>query len=360
MVTMDPRTALIIIAILSLIGFLVAFAAAPLLAKILFKYKCWKKTVRTVAPDGSATPIFASLHKDKETKTPRMAGVLLSGAVIIVALAAWGLGQLFPGSTIAHFDFLNRSQTWIPFFTLVAASLLGLMDDLLVVGGFGNTEKGGGIKFRHRLLVVFLIGLVGAYWFHVKLGWDVLHIPLAGDLFIGWWYIPLFIAVLMGVFSTSIVDGLDGLAGGIFAILFATFAAIAFARGQFFLAAFCAVLVGTLLAFLWFNIPPALFYMGETGILGLTTTLAVVAFFTNSVLLLPIAGIILVVEAGSVAIQLFSKKVFKRKVFLVAPYHHHLEAKGWPAHRVTMRFWLITGVACMITLVLALLDIIHK
>ena len=126
------------------------------------------------------------------------------------------------------------------------------------------------------------------------------------------------------------------------------------------LSSFCAVLVGTLLAFLWFNIPPALFYMGETGILGLTTTLAVVAFFTNSVLLLPIAGIILVIEAASVAIQLFSKKVFKRKVFLIAPYHHHLEAKGWPAHRVTMRFWLITSVACMITLVLALLDIIHK
>ncbi len=357
---MDPRTALIIMAVLSLIGFIVAFVAAPIVVKILYKYKCWKKTVRTVAPDGSATPLFAALHKDKETKTPRMAGVLLGGSVIIVAALAWGLGRLFPTSIVGHLDFLNRSQTWIPFFTLIAGSLLGLLDDLLVVGGFGNTAKGGGIKFRHRLLVVFLIGLVGAYWFHSKLGWDMLHVPLVGDLFVGWWYIPLFIFVLIGVFSTSIVDGIDGLAGGIFALLFATFAAIAFARGQFFLSSFCAVLVGTLLAFLWFNIPPALFYMGETGILGLTTTLAVVAFFTNSVLLLPIAGIILVIEAASVAIQLFSKKVFKRKVFLIAPYHHHLEAKGWPAHRVTMRFWLITSVACMITLVLALLDIIHK
>lgn len=356
---MDSRTALILIAILSLIGFLVAFAAAPILIKILFKYKCWKKSVRTTAPDGSGTPIFASLHKDNETKVPRMAGILLSGSMLVVALVAWGLAQMFPDSPVANFDFLNRSQTWIPFFTLIAASLLGLMDDLLVVGGFGNTAKGGGIQFRHRLLVVFLIGLIGAYWFHYKLGWDVLHIPLAGDIFIGWWYVPLFIAIIMSVFSSSVVDGLDGLAGGIFAILFTTFAAIAFARGQFFLAAFCAVLVGTLLAFLWFNIPPAKFYMGETGILGLTTTLAVVAFFTDSVLLLPIAGIVLVIEAGSVALQLFSKKVFKRKIFLCAPYHHHLEAKGWPAHQVTMRMWLITGVACMITLVIALLDIIH-
>lgn len=357
---MDPRTALILIALLSVIGFAVAFFAAPIVLRILTNYKCWKKSVRSVAPDGSATPIFASLHKNNETKVPRMAGVLFAGSMLIVALGAWLLNYFFPTTVFAQFDFLNRSQTWIPFFTLIAASLLGLMDDLLVVGGFGNTEKGGGIQFRIRLLVVFLIGLVGAYWFHFKLGWDVLHVPLAGDMFIGWWYIPLFITVIMGVFSSSVVDGLDGLAGGIFAILFLTFAAIAFARGQFFLAAFCAVLVGTLLAFLWFNIPPAKFYMGEVGVLGLTTTLAVVAFFTNSVLLLPIAGIVLVIESGSVILQLFSKKVFKRKIFLVAPYHHHLEAKGWPAHQVTMRMWLITGVACMITLVLALFDIIYK
>lgn len=356
---MDPRTALIIIALLSLFGFLVAFAAAPFLNQLLYKYKCWKKTVRSVAPDGSATPIFASLHKDKETRVPRMAGLLLSGSLIVVAFVGWGLSVLFPDTVLAQFNFLNRSQTWIPMFTFIAASLLGFMDDFLVIGGFGNVEKGGGIKFRHRLLVVFLISLIGAYWFHFKLGWDMLHIPLVGDVFINGWYIPLFIVVIMGVFSTSVVDGIDGLAGGIFAILFTTYAAIAFARGQFFLAAFCAVLVGTLLAFLWFNIPPALFYMGETGIMGLTTTLAVVAFFTNSVLLLPIAGIVLVIEAGSVAIQLTSKKFFKRKVFLVAPYHHHLEALGWPSHRVTMRLWLITAVACVITLVLALLDIIH-
>lgn len=356
---MDPRTALIIIALLSLVGFLVAFASAPLVTRVLYRYKCWKKTVRTIAPDGSATPVFAALHKDKETKTPRMAGVLMSGAMVIVAAAAWGLAQLFPETPLAQFDFMNRSQTWIPMFTFVAASLLGLLDDVLVVGGFGDSSKGGGIKFRHRLLVVFLIGLVGAYWFHFKLGWDMLHIPLVGDVFVNGWYIPMFIVVLIGVFSSSIVDGIDGLAGGIFAIMFATFAAIAFARGQFFLAAFCAVIVGTLLAFLWFNIPPAKFYMGETGILALTTTLAVVAFFTNTVLLLPIAGIVLVIEAGSVVLQLFSKKFFGRKIFLCAPYHHHLEALGWPAHRVTMRLWLVTGVACMATLVLALLDIIH-
>ncbi len=357
---MNPHSALIFIAVLSLASFAIALSSSPIVEKFLYKYKCWKKQVRTVAPDGSATPIFSALHKDRETKIPRMAGIIISGAVAVVTIGGAIIAQIAPHSLLAQFNFLNRSQTWIPLFTFVAASLLGLADDILVVSGFGATEKGGGIKFRHRLAVVFAIGLIGAYWFHFKLGWDMLHIPLYGDLLIGAWYIPLFIFVMVGLFSTSVVDGLDGLAGGIFAILFATFAAIAFARGQFFLSAFCAVIAGALLAFLWFNIPPARFYMGETGILALTTTLGVVAFFTNSVLLLPIAGVLLVVEGGSVALQLFSKKFFKRKLFLVAPYHHHLEAKGWPAHQVTMRFWLVTGVSCMAALVIALLDIIFK
>lgn len=354
---MNIRDGLVIVATLAFIAFVSAMCAAPFVSRILYRFKCWKKHVRTVAPDGSATPIFASLHKDKEINTPRMAGVLIWCTTLAVAAAAWLAHRYFPESRLALFNFIDRSQTWIPLFTLAAASLLGLFDDLLVVGGFGNKSKGGGIQFRHRLLVVFGIGLVGAYWFHYKLGWDVLHVPLWRDFIIDGWYVPLFIAIVVGLFSASVVDGLDGLAAGVFVILFSTYSAIAFARGQFFLSALCAVIAGSLLAFLWFNIPPAQFYMGETGILGLTTTLAVVAFFTNTILLLPIAGIVLVIEAGSVALQLFSKKVFKKKIFLVAPYHHHLEAVGWPAHRVTMRLWFVTGVACLITLVLALLDL---
>lgn len=356
---MDYRTIVIIIGALSFVGFLVSFVSAPLLGRILVHYHCWKKKVRTQAPDGSATPIFAALHKDKEINTPRMAGILIWGGVFVTALLWWVATKLWPDSALAHFAFVNRSQTWIPFFTLGAAALLGLLDDILVIGGFGNSAQGGGIKFRHRLAVVFLIGLVGAYWFHLRLGWDVLHVPLWRDFIIDGWYIPLFVLVVIAVNSASVVDGLDGLAGGIFTILYVTFAAIAFARGQFFLSAFCAVVAGTTAAFTWFNLPPARFYMGETGILALTTTLAVVAFFTNAILLLPIAGIILVVEAGSVIIQLAAKKFWHRKVFLVAPYHHHLEAKGWPAYLVTMRFWLLTTVACLLTVVLALLDLVH-
>lgn len=357
---MEPRQAIIFIGFLALAGFAVAMVAAPLVARFLYKNKFWKKTVRTEGPDGSATPMFAELHKEREIKTPRMAGIMMWGAVVVVAALAWGAAYFFPGSALARFNFINRSQTWIPLFTLVAVSLLGMLDDVLVVGGFGKKSQGGGIKFRHRLIAVVLIGLVGAYWFHVKLGWDVLHIPLFGDVYMNGWYVPLFVLVVVAINSSSVVDGLDGLAGGIFAILFATFAAIAFARGQYDLSALCAVIAGTVVAFVWFNIPPALFYMGETGILGLTTTLGVVAFFTNTVLLLPLAGIVLVIEAASVIIQLISKKFWHRKVFLIAPYHHHLEAKGWPAHRITMRLWLVTAIACVATLVIALLDIVYR
>lgn len=365
---MDPRSALIIIALLALVGFLVAFVLAPVVGRWLVAHAWWKKKVRTVAPDGSATPLFAQLHKDKETNTPRGAGIIFWGAVVVVALAARGAHVVAAWlgadpvvvAALARFDFINRSQTWIPLFVITATSLIGLLDDYLVVGGFGIIEKGGGIKFRHRILAVTLVALVGAYWFHIKLGWDILHVPFVGDVFINGWYIPLFVLVLVALNASSVVDGIDGLAGGIFAMLFATFAAIAFARGQFFLSAFCAVLAGALIAFVWFNIPPARFYMGETGIFGLTVTLGVVAFFTNTVLLLPLAGIVLVIEAGSVALQLTWKRIFKHKLFLIAPYHHHLEAKGWPSHRVTMRLWLLTGIMCLLTLVLATLDLVLK
>ena len=139
-----------------------------------------------------------------------------------------------------------------------------------------------------------------------------------------------------------------------FATIFAAYGGIAFFRGQVDLAAFSAVLLGSLLAFLWFNIPPARFYMGETGILGLTTTLTVMAFLTNSVIVLPIIAIVPAVEAASVIAQMISKKFRGKKIFMVAPIHHHFEAMGWPSHKVTMRFWVISVVAAIIGMVVAL------
>ncbi|MEK7139467.1 MAG: hypothetical protein AAB817_02100 [Patescibacteria group bacterium] len=341
---------------LTAISFLVAMAWTPLLTHYLYRWRCWKPTARTTAPDGSGTPLFNALHKDKETKTPRLGGLLIWVTTLIVIGLTELAALLWGDSGWGRLAFLNRSQTWIPVFTLIGASLIGLADDILVIRGCGETSQGGGIRFRHRALLVALIGAVGAWWFYSKLGWDAIHVPFIGEWVIGWWYLPLFVGTMLVTFSGSNIDGVDGLSGGVFANLFAAYGAIAFARGQYDLAVFCGVVTGALLAFLWFNIPPARFYMSETGILGLTTTLAVLVFLTNTLFIFPIIALVLMAEIGSTALQLTSKKLFGRKIFLIAPIHHHFEAKGWPAHKVTMRFWVVSAIATIVGLVLFLVD----
>lgn len=331
-----------VIKIFSLAALASIFAVlwCPLLTHFLYKHKLWKKTARQKAISGEAAVVFNNLHKEKEINTPRMGGLLIWITVLFVIFLFFILSLIFPNSWVAQFNFLSRSQTWLPLFTLVVASFVGLIDDILVVSGAGK-YIGGGLSFKKRLIIVVLLGLIASLWFYQKLGWDTVFIPFLGDVSIGLWYIPLFILVTIACWSGGIIDGLDGLAGGTFASIFGAFAVIAFSLGRIDLAAFCAVITGTLFSFLWFNIPPARFYMGETGILGLTTVLSVIAFLTDSVYVLPIIAGLLVVEVLSVIIQLLSKKFRHKKVFLSTPIHHHFEALGWPSYKVTMRFWII-------------------
>ena len=337
-----------------IVSFVIAILVTPILTHFLYKHKCWKKKVRKLAPDGRETKIFAKLHKDKEIGTPRMGGVLIWAVTLTITLVFFGLGHFFPA--LRELNFLTRSQVWLPLFTLIAGALVGLADDLFVIADKGK-YVGGGIRFRHRVLYVIFIGLIGALWFYFKLDWDMIHVPFLGNFSMGLWFIPFFIIVMLGTFSSGVVDGLDGLSAGVFLPIFGSFAVISFMQGKYDLTAFLAVLVGAMTAYLWFNIPPARFYMGETGILGLAMTLSVVAFLTNSVFVLPIVGIILVIEAMSVIIQLTSKKFRNgKKVFLVAPIHHHFEAKGWPAHKVTMRFWVVSFMASAFGLIIVLID----
>jgi len=211
------------------------------------------------------------------------------------------------------------------------------------------------MKFSRRLLIMIIIAAGGAWWFYYKLGWTTLFIPLIGDINIGFFYIPLFIITTLGCWAGGVIDGIDGLAGGTFAMIFGAFSIIAFSQAQIDLASFCAVLTGAILAFLWFNIPPARFYMGESGMMGLTATLAAVAFLTDSVVVLPIIAGLLVIEAGSVILQLLSKKFLHRKIFLSSPIHHHLEAKGWSQPKITMRFWILGMIMAIIGVTIILL-----
>lgn len=326
-----------------------ATVATPAVTNFLYRHRLGKQ-IR----DAKETPIFSALHAQK-VGTPTMAGILIWGTTVISAVV-WWLASRFATHGVFHdLNFWSRSETYLPMGLMVLAALVGLVDDIYNIRQRG--AHGGGLRVRQRLLLFAIIAAIGAWWFVTKLDWTTLHIPFNGNVDIGWWYAPLFMFVIVATgFSVDITDGLDGLAGGLMLTAFTTFGVIAFLQGKVELAGFIAVIVGSLAAFLWFNIPPARFFMGDTGAMGLGVTLGVVAMLTNSALLLPIIGLPFVIEALSVIIQTISKKVRKKKVFISAPIHHHLEAKGWNEPKIVMRFWIIGGITSLIGLTLYLVD----
>ncbi len=342
------------------IAFFVGILMTPALTHFLYKHKMWKKKSGKVAMDGSATPIFNSLHKDREVGTPKMGGIIIWGSVLLTVIIIWLLSEFFPNSITGKLNFLHRNTTWLPLFTLIAGSLIGLIDDFYEVMGTGD-HIAGGLSLKKRLFIVFLISLVGAWWFYTKLGVSIVSVPFDGSVDIGIWFIPIFSLVMLAVYSSGVIDGIDGLAGGVFAVIFSAYGVISFYQQQIDISAFCFVIVGGLLAFLWFNIPPARFYMSETGSMGLTLTLAVVAFLTDAhvegkgLAVLPVVAFPLTITVLSNVIQVTSKKFrHGKKVFLIAPIHHHFEAIGWPAYKVTMRYWVISIIFALIGVIIAL------
>jgi len=337
------------IGVLGIISFLFAFFTTPILTHFLYKFKCGKQ-IR----DSKSAPIFAALHKQK-AGTPTMGGILIWGTVLIVALVFFLLAYLMPDTFFEKLNFLTREQTFLPLGALIFAAIIGLWDDYMGIKKRG--PKGGGLDIKYKLVLYTIIAAVGALWFYFKLDWDVFHVPFVGNFAVGLWYIPIFILVLVATsFSVNEIDGLDGLAGGTVAATLVAQAAIAFTQGKFELAAFISVLVGALVAFLWFNINPARFFMGDTGSMSLGITIGIIAMLTNTALLLPIIGFLFVIESLSVIIQLLSKKFRHKKVFLSAPIHHHFQAKGWTEPKVVMRFWLISAICAVAGVIIFLMD----
>jgi phospho-N-acetylmuramoyl-pentapeptide-transferase len=335
---------------LTALAFLVAVLWTPVLTNFLYKHRLGKQ-IR----DAGTAPIFSKMHQSK-AGTPTMGGILVwATAVILIAAFHYG-NLLFGGVFFGTFTFFSRQQTLLPLGALVASAIVGLVDDYWNVRRIG--PSGGGLRMRHRLILYTAIAVIGALWFYYKLGWDLLHVPFVGSFNIGWWYVPAFVLVIVATsFSVNETDGLDGLAGGVLLSSFAAYGAIAFVQGKTDLAAFCGVIVGALLAFLWFNVNPARFFMGDTGAMSLGVTLGIVAMLTNMALLLPVIGFVFVLESLSVIIQVASKKLRGKKVFLSAPIHHHFEAVGWSEPKIVMRFWIIAGVSAVTGLILALIDI---
>lgn len=329
-------------------AFIAALTLTPALSRLLERHR-FRKQIR----EGEETPIFSHLHKNK-AGTPTAGGIIIWITVLGLALALWLLAAFFDGIW-GYLNFVDRAQTYLPLFTMLVAALLGLFDDLMGILGIG--PNGGGLVARLKIIMYTLVAAVGAFWFYYRLEWDVLTVPLVGNFNIGWWYIPIFIFIIVAsAFSANETDGLDGLAGGVLLFAFAALTVVAFTLGRYHLATFGGAIIGALLAFLWFNIYPARFFMGDTGSMSLGITMGVIAMLTNTALLLPLFAPILVLESGSVIAQWLSKKLRGKKLFLSSPIHHHFEALGWHETKVTMRFWIVSAVFMALGLIIFFLN----
>lgn len=344
----------------AIISFIIGIAVTPVISDYLYKNEMWKKKAGKIDVQGNATPIFNELHKNKEINTPRMGGIVIWLSVFITTLFIWIISHFIPTDLSSKLDFLSRSQTWIPLTTLMLGALIGLVDDYLEIKGTG-THFAGGLSLKKRLTCISVIGLLSGFWFYEKLGVTGIGLPSGHILSVGILIVPIFALVMLAVYSGGVIDGIDGLSGGIFATIFTAYAGIAFYQSQIDLASFCLVVVGGILAFLWFNIPPARFYMTETGSMALTITLTVVAFMTDTLghghglIVLPVVALPLLITSLSVIMQMLSKKFRSgKKIFHVAPVHHHFEAIGWPSYKVTMRYWIIGVVSAILGVILAL------
>ena len=333
----DFTKELVAISALSVIAFVIAMFLTPIYTFFAYRYKFWKKQ-RTTSTTGELLQVFTKLHANKfKRNIPTMAGIISVAAITIVTLA---------------FN-LDRGQTYLPLAALLGGGAVGLLDDLINIRG--KNLGVAGLRSSLKFTMIVGISLALGWYFFAKLGFENIHVPFLGDWSLGWLIVPLFaFAVTATSNAVNISDGLDGLAGGLLTAAYGAFGAIALLQGQPMLAGFCFTVLGALLSYLWFNIYPARFFMGDVGSFALGTSLGVVAMLTNTLLLLPVIGILFVVEAGSSLLQITSKKLFHKKIFLSAPIHHHLEAKGWPETKVTMRFWVIGFIAAFVGVLLAL------
>lgn len=337
MINMVANTSgIIALAILSVSAFILSMLLTPLYTYFAYRFKFWKRK-RETATTGEKLTVFAKQQAEKlERNIPTMAGIIFLVAVTI----------------ITFFFNLDRRETWLPLAAFVGGGIVGLIDDVINV--FGNDKGVAGLRSSIKFALIFAMGAILGWYFFAKLGYHAIHVPYLGMIELGWLVIPVFAFIVVATGNAvNISDGLDGLAGGLATIAYTAFGTIATIQGQLHIAVFCFVMVGALLAYLWFNIYPARFFMGDVGSFAIGTSLGVVCMLTDTMFILPIIGVIFVVEAGSSLIQIFSKKVFKRKIFISAPIHHHIQALGWPEVKITMRFWVIGAISALIGILVA-------
>jgi phospho-N-acetylmuramoyl-pentapeptide-transferase len=346
---------LVKISIPTAFAFFLGLFLTPFATHFFYKYKMWRRYSRN---ENTTTDDFHKIHNEEdELKTPRVGGIIIWVSVLLTTIIFYFASIFFPSDTTEKMNFLSRNQTLIPFFTLLLGSLIGLWDDLIQIYGNGRFARDDKSWRKWKAFLVIVISFLIGLWFYDKLDITSIHIPFGGEIYLGILIIPFFILVALATFSGGVIDGLDGLSGGVLASIFGAYSIIAFANNQIDIAAFCGVITGVTLAFLWFNIPPARFYMGETGIMGLTITLSTIAFLTDSVLILPVVALPLVITSGSVILQMLSRKFRNdKRIFRIAPLHHHFEAIGWSPYKVTMRYWVLSVMFAVVGIILAIIS----
>lgn len=334
-------------------SFIIGIIIFPYIIKLLTRMQMWKKKSVTKSIDGRDAVLTAKIHNDENKNIPRSGGVGVLLSVIITVLILRILPVLDTNHFTLGINFLSRNQTWMPLIVFILAGVIGFIDDYAVTHDMGN-YIGKGLDLKYRLAGVALLGMLSAYWLFFKNDMQSLHLPLLGDVNIGYWFLLFVVVVYVFIYSGGVIDGIDGLSGGVFSVMFTSFGVISLSQNQNDIAALCFSVAGALLAFLWFNVPPATVFLSESGTTSLTVLLATVAFYTDTIWLLPVVALPLVVTTMSVIIQLISKKFRKgKKVFLIAPIHHHFEALGHAKYNVTMRYWIVSFICGLIGVVLA-------
>ena len=349
------------------VAFLIALWWAPSLIRLLRWLRFWKKTNRQVNMLGKEyTDETLKKFYDKDeskVKIPRGGGLLIWINSLVFAFFFWVLLKIEPTSkTFQYLNFISRSQTFIPIGTLFFGSIFGFIDDALSTLESGGNYKAGGLKLSQRLFLITILSTLIGFWFYIRAGIHKVSIfnysidlsTLFGHN-LSWLIVPFTVFVLLLLWGSSVIDGFDGLSGGVFIPIYLCFAAIAFHKGYFDVATLMAVIASSTMAFLWFNISPAKFYMGDTGSTGLLLTLGVVAILLDATYILPIAGIVLLATVFSNIIQISSKKFLGRKVFKAAPLHHHFEALGMKRNQIVLRYWMVTIVMSALGVAIAIL-----
>ena len=304
---------------------------------LLYKLKFQRLKQKTVDAFGQRTPIFDRLHHQK-------AGTPIGGGLLILIIVSTVFALLMPFLQVAGVPITQihplGAETRIIFFTFISFGLLGLYDDVMKFFQV-DRHRFFGLRLRHKFLIQAILSFTVAWMLYAWLKIDILNLPFLGVFHLGLWSIPMSALVILSFTNAvNIHDGLDGLASGLLMIVLFAFWIISASILDTPLSVFLSVWLGALIAFLYFNVYPARFMMGDVGALAFGATIAVVGLLLGKVMALIIIGALFVAELTSSFLQLSSKRFFHRKLFPVAPLHLWLQHKGWEEPKIVMRAWL--------------------